>query len=111
MSKYNVGDRVLVRDDLRVGKRYGSDHIDFVSEMKKYLGTVMTIISNIGFLDDSYECAEDYNRYTWSEEMFAGLADETDEVIVPSIVVPVASEINARLKSGADFLDMFTYEE
>ena len=40
--KYKVGDKVRVRKDLEVGKRYGSDI--FVPDMKKYAGKTITLV-------------------------------------------------------------------
>lgn len=63
--KYKIGDKVLVRLDLEVGKRYGNN--SFVSEMLSLRGKIATI-NNImyGF----YLLKEDSAEKNWTEEMF-----------------------------------------
>ena len=63
--KYKIGDKVLVRLDLEVGKRYGNN--SFVSEMLSLRGKIATI-NNImcGF----YLLEEDSAEKNWTEEMF-----------------------------------------
>lgn len=69
--KYNIGDKVRVRSDLRVGRAYGSMH--FVEDMRDLCGTVVTINQNTGI---SYGVKE-YRSAYWTDEMFEGLAEET----------------------------------
>ena len=63
--KYKIGDKVFVRSDLEVGKRYGNN--SFVSEMLSLRGKIATI-NNImyGF----YLLEEDSAEKKWTEEMF-----------------------------------------
>jgi hypothetical protein len=60
--KYDVGDTVVVRTDLEVGKEY--DGVDFGSGMLKYLGKNRKIkrINTDGFYIDN-------SGWAWSEEM------------------------------------------
>jgi hypothetical protein len=66
--KYKVGDKVRVRSDLVINKRYG-DGVLFRSDMTRYEGQVVTI-SRVG--DDFYKIEEDSDSFDWSwtDEMF-----------------------------------------
>ena len=68
MSKYNVGDKVKVREDLVINKRYGGE--TFVDDMAELKGQEVTIKS-------VYNYSEEYRikelGYTWTNEMFEGL--------------------------------------
>lgn len=61
--KYKVGDKVLIRSDLKYGNDYGETY--FNREMEKYCGKTLTVesVSNVGytFLDLSY--------WNWTDEM------------------------------------------
>lgn len=76
MAKYAPGDRVLVRDDLVEGKFYDTDdRYDkdvFTNDMRPWKGRIVTIRSIDG---GKYHLKED-NRFWWTDEMFAGLAEE-----------------------------------
>ena len=75
MSKYNVGDKVKIREDLVVGKRYGSEL--FVENMVELKGKEVTIESAY---DYSEEYSEEYRieelGFTWTDEMIEGLVKE-----------------------------------
>ena len=45
---FKVGDKVRVRKDLIVGKRYGEDNLSFVDDMEKYKGKQFEIIKTSG---------------------------------------------------------------
>ena len=92
MSKYNVGDKVKVREDLVMRERYGSEI--FVDDMAEFKGKEVTIKS-------VYDCNEEYRikemGFTWTNDMFEGL---------------VAKEVKSGFKVGdkvelasADYLD------
>lgn len=79
MALYKVGDRVVVRDDLILDRCYYMLNADghpgrvgdtFVTEMSKYLGSVVTIKS----LNHKYRIKE--CGLNWTDEMFVGLEDE-----------------------------------
>lgn len=65
--KYKVGDKVLVRPDLKVGEEYGSGGYcaNFTKQMTKYR---IVTISDVD--DGSYSVEE--NAYTYTDEMFYG---------------------------------------
>lgn len=71
--KYKVGDKVRVRSDLQISRRYGT--YMFASGMDDYKGSVVTISKahqNLYF----YCIEEDRGRWIWADEMFEGLAEE-----------------------------------
>lgn len=69
--KYNIGDKVIVREDLIVGEKYGNDV--FTSTMVSFKGKVVTISKVIGF---KYEIEEDDKTWNWTDEMFSGKISE-----------------------------------
>lgn len=72
MGKFQIGDRVKLRDDLEVRRRYGK--LEFLSGMRNLEGKELTIdfISeegNYGFEESGYVC---------SEEMLEKVVDDSD---------------------------------
>lgn len=66
--KYKVGDKVRVRDDLVVDKRYGNKgDVWFREDMARYKGREVTI-SMVG--RDFYRIKGDIFYWTWTEDMF-----------------------------------------
>lgn len=66
---YNIGDKVLVRNDLVVGRHYGFKY--FNGKMDAYQGMVLTIVELCeNDYDGYYKVAE--NDYGWSDKMFKG---------------------------------------
>lgn len=61
--KYKAGDRVKVRSDLEVDKKYGEDY--FIDEMYEYKSKTLTI-SKVGKC--CYNVKE--NHFYWTDEMF-----------------------------------------
>ena len=76
--KYNVGDKVKIREDLKYDTKYymddGTHWNTFVPEMKSFLGAVVTI-KEISY-GNSYRL-EETDRWNWTDEMFEGLAKPT----------------------------------
>lgn len=75
-KKYKIGDKVRIREDLINGEEYGG--IDYVSDMDKWKGKVVTI----SFADndanndcDCYGIAEDTEAWNWSAEMFEDVSE------------------------------------
>lgn len=62
--KYKVGDKVRVRKDLVVYKKYGSD--TFVSDMISFKGKQVTIKK---VNDEKYQIEEDDSMWNWTDEM------------------------------------------
>lgn len=79
--KYKVGDKVKVRNDLKVLKRYG-DHT-FVKRMEKYKGKLVTITDELpGF----YHIKEDKNEnWNWTEQMFEPVVELTAEEAIKTL--------------------------
>lgn len=77
MAKYQVGDRVVVRDDIVPddGTVYYMEnrihHNTFVSGMSRFCGKVVTIKNKEYAQYQIEEC-----NYNWTDEMFAGLESE-----------------------------------
>ena len=79
MSLYKLGDRVVVRTDLVedfAGEYRMLDDPDewntVTSEMNRFAGEVVTIRKCCR----QYEIEEDGGRYSWTDEMFAGLESQ-----------------------------------
>ena len=72
--KYKIGDKVKVRNDLKV-QRYGDK--TFVERMEKYKGKLVTISEEFpGF----YHIKEDKNEnWDWAEQMFEPVVELTAE--------------------------------
>ena len=82
MAKYKVGDKVLVRSDLKTnGESYkmndyksGFGKYCTVVHMKEFFGKVVTITEVRE--QDCYRIKEDSEKWKWTDEMFIGLAEE-----------------------------------
>lgn len=70
--KYKVGDKVKVREDLEVDKRYGTE--EFIEKMEEYKGKIVTIDT---VNEDDYYIEEDKQTWSWTEEM---LEDSEEEI-------------------------------
>ena len=93
--KYKIGDRVKIREDLIVNEYYGK--IDFIKDMKKYLGEESVICAidykngrEFGYL------LKDCDLYTWTDEMLEPIVEYDEE--------------KTSLKKALELLDM-TEEE
>ena len=69
--KYKVGDKVKVREDLKIGKSYNEKI--FVDDMEKYKGQIVTI-KVVG--DDNYRIEEDNQDWYWTDEMLEDIEEE-----------------------------------
>ena len=73
--RYQVGDRVVVRHDLKEGKRYYMDDGDScdvaTGEMVEQAGQTVTIRERLGGKYHIKEC-----RWYWTDDMFEGLESE-----------------------------------
>ena len=70
MSKFQIGDKVKLRDDLEVRRRYGK--LEFLSGMRNLEGKELTIdfISeegNYGFEESSYVCSEEMLKKVFND--------------------------------------------
>lgn len=78
--KYKVGDKVRIREDLLIDKKY--DGCRFTSSMTVFLGKIVTI-RKVYENSNRYKIEEDYEIWAWTGEMFEPLesenqADETN---------------------------------
>lgn len=64
--KYKVGDKVRIREDLRIKEQYND--LTFVPDMVQYMGKVATI-TEIRF-EDVYGIDLDDCNWCWTDEMF-----------------------------------------
>ena len=69
--KYKVGDKVKVREDLKIGKSYNKK--TFVDSMEKYKGQIVTI-KVVG--DDNYKIEEGNQDWYWTDEMLEDIEEE-----------------------------------
>ena len=70
-AKYKVGDKVKVREDLRVDSMHSGCW--FILPMKNFIGKTLTI-KTVG--PSYYEVTE--NKFFWGEEMFESLVESTN---------------------------------
>ena len=66
MSKYEVGNKVLLRKDLEVGKMYKG--CSFAESMKQYIGKE-AIIKKVDY-DGDYKIDLDDGEWYWTDDMF-----------------------------------------
>ena len=71
MSKFQIGDKVKLRDDLEVRRRYGK--LEFLSGMRNLEGKELTIdfISeegNYGFEESGYVCSEEMLKKVFNSD-------------------------------------------
>jgi hypothetical protein len=96
--KYEIGDRVLIRDDLDIGcENYsnedGSQSLTVVRSMTPLFGEVVTIVGVFergSGLEHAYKVLHDSididpEQYGWTDEMFAGYADSEKPFAVPAL--------------------------
>lgn len=80
--KYKVGDKVRIRKDLFVGKRYGHDtYVEDMDTIVKNHDYILTISKTYN-CDDSIEyimLEDDDCWYYWTEEMIEGIAELVED--------------------------------
>lgn len=78
--KYEVGDKVRVREDLEVGKKFND--CTFIKDMEEYKGKIATI--TYCYDDDSYDIDLDDGEWYWTDEMLEDVDDvaTTDTMII-----------------------------
>lgn len=75
--KFKVGDKVRVREDLKVDKRYGSEF--FVDGMERYRGKAVEIG---GTLNIGYYLKEDDENWAFTDEMLEPITDPLAEKVL-----------------------------
>ena len=105
-----VGDYVVVKEDLEIGKWY-EDDVCVVEEMKQYFGK-MARIKEV-FFDETYYLDIDEEGWFWTENMLIGLRGENlDELfdremaeeVKPLTIEEVDKQIVELLKTKATLL-------
>lgn len=99
--KYKVGDKVRVRRDLVVGKRYIT--IDCLSVHKKECGKIFTIERKEG-----YAYRLNGSAYWWSEEMLEDVGDITILVKDNKVIAKMSNKVGIAKCSPEDEFDLFT---
>ena len=114
--KYKAGDVLQVKslewfeenkeyDDLFQGDSVRCGCTNFIEEMIPFLGKTITVIS---LESSTYNCEEDGDRFSWTDEMFEGLANPTKkekliELIQDNFYLP-QEEFNILIESYLDSL-------
>lgn len=111
-TKFKVGDKVKVREDLIIGEIYSSEsgYSDcYMKRMNEFKGVVVTIreCSNTG----AYKIEEDVDNYNWTDEMF-----EESSVVIPEVGKYYTSTKNGKVwqvykvsNIGANFISTDDY--
>lgn len=104
--KYNVGDKVRVREDLVVNLDYGND--TFTVDMKKYSGKTM-IVDEITS-KNKYKLKGDVGRYNWTDEMLEDVDMDKIEIIVNGnkTIAKKDGKVGIAKCSPEDEFDIFT---
>ena len=66
VTKYNIGDKVIVKDDLIEYEKYKD--VSFVPSMNPFKGKIVTIYD---ISDRGYRIEEDSHRWRWTDDMFS----------------------------------------
>ena len=66
ITKYNIGDKVIVKDDLIEYEKYKD--VSFVPSMNPFKGKIVTIYD---ISDRGYRIEEDSKKYRWTDDMFS----------------------------------------
>ena len=93
--RFEVGDKVLVRNDLEVGRLY--DGVGFAVSMANYLGKVLTIKE---VKKNSRYSVEESPKWSWTDKMFVAPEDMTEaqRALIDTRVLIDASEKSVKEK-------------
>ena len=85
VTKYKIGDKVIVREDLKGGKLYGYYSVN--EDMFPLRGKIVTIC-DIGY--NFYILKEDIHKWSWTDKMFSGKVSEdfNSEESIPQNTIP-----------------------
>lgn len=105
--KYKVGDKVKVRENLEVDKRYGTE--EFIEEMEEYKGKIVTIDT---VNEDDYYIEEDKQSWLWTEEMLEDIEEEKsigqiiDDILSnPEMILKQANRIATKAKEALEKIE------
>ena len=106
--KFNVGDKVRVREDLMISKSYDGGWI-FVERMAKYRGEVVTI-RNVSVR--GYRIEEDGGDCGWGEDMFEPDIVKGDTKKKKTFKDLLKAEINKHIKThDSDYISIGTIQQ
>lgn len=81
--KFQVGDVVMVRSDLKLYKSYPDDFgtkINFVHNMETHCGQMAEIVHVVNAQRGIYRIKD--NIYNWTSSMFAGYEDQSAQISI-----------------------------
>lgn len=99
---YKVGDKVRVREDLVVDKRYGNYF--FSGDMKPYVGKTMTI-SHVN--KSAYYFIEDKDNWNWTDEMLEDAEGINILVKDNKVIAKKGDKVGTAKCSPEDEFDIF----
>ena len=105
MIKYEVGQKVRIKEDIEVASR-SSNNTFFASDMAKYRGQVVTISRIHNNDEKDYDIVEDGLHFTWAEEWFEPVNEvKTKADLKDGDIITLASG-ERLLFSNGDFTDL-----
>lgn len=107
--KYKVGDKVKIREDLEIDRRYNK--CLFIEDMEKYKGKIATITrvtttrhDNFGKISD-YDIDIDDGDWCWTDDMFEEVGDIEKEADNDFTVENVLNHTD--IESGGMIIEVF----
>lgn len=103
--KYKVGDKVKVRKDLVVGKRYGEDRVLINANMEKYFGKIMTVDK---ITETGKYMLKDVSHWVWTDEMLEDVENITILVKGNKVIAKRGNKVGIARCSPEDVFNIFT---
>lgn len=91
--KFKVGDKVRVREDLEVDKKYGNK--DFIDLMEQYKGKIVTIAS---IESNYYVIEEDNGTWAWTDEMLEPIEKESKNMNIEELNLEYKAKMDALME-------------
>lgn len=80
---YKVGDKVKIREDLKVDERY--NELFFVKDMEKYKGKIATI-TRLSSIQHSYDIDIDDGDWSWTDDMLKACINNNTAMTVENLL-------------------------